>query len=229
MSNTKMLLVLIILLISQLTFAQKLIKPRLKNATDSVYYCLGLDVAKNFKNQGLIPFNFNIFSYAMKAYYNDSKLLISQDSVPIIIQKYFEDLYINQSNKNKEAGKKFLDENKLKPDVITLNSGLQYTVLIDGTGANPILTDNVTINIIGTTVDGINIDNSNKKNKPLTLIVDAGIPAWTEALLLMKEGSKWKLFVPSYLAYGERSPNAIIGPNASLIYEIELISINKSK
>jgi FKBP-type peptidyl-prolyl cis-trans isomerase FklB len=126
--------------------------------------------------------------------------------------------------KNKKEGEAFLAENKKKEGVITLPSGLQYKVIKDGTGKAPTATDTVTTNYRGTLIDGTEFDSSYKRGQPASFPVNGVIPGWTEALQLMKTGSKWQLFIPSNLAYGERGPGAI-GPNAVLVFEIELISV----
>ncbi|PIP36427.1 MAG: hypothetical protein COX20_05870 [Desulfobacterales bacterium CG23_combo_of_CG06-09_8_20_14_all_52_9] len=128
--------------------------------------------------------------------------------------------------KNKVAGKKFLDENRGKKGVKTNPSGLQYQVIKEGTGKIPKETDRVTVNYKGSLIDGTEFDSSYKRGKPATFPVNGVIKGWTEALQLMKEGSKWQLAIPPQLAYGESgTPGGPIGPNATLIFEVELISI----
>jgi FKBP-type peptidyl-prolyl cis-trans isomerase FklB len=131
------------------------------------------------------------------------------------------------AEKNKKEGEAFLAGNKKKQGVITMPSGLQYKIMTDGKGKSPKATDMVTVNYKGTLIDGTEFDSSYKRGQPATFNVNGVIPGWTEALQLMKEGSKWQLFVPSNLAYGERGAGGPIGPNAVLIFEVELISIKK--
>jgi len=126
---------------------------------------------------------------------------------------------------NKAAGQQFLAANKAKEGVVTLPSGLQYKVLKEGTGPKPAATDTVVCNYRGTLVDGTEFDSSYKTGKPASFPVNHVIKGWTEALQLMPVGSKWQLFIPSDLAYGERSPGAEIGPNSTLVFEIDLLSI----
>jgi len=128
----------------------------------------------------------------------------------------------------KAEGEKFLAENKAKEGVKTTESGLQYMVVTEGTGATPKATDTVVTHYTGTTIDGKVFDSSVKRNAPATFPVNGVIKGWTEALQLMKVGAKWKLFIPSELAYGERGAGANIGPNQVLIFEIELLEIKKS-
>lgn len=127
--------------------------------------------------------------------------------------------------KNKKEGEAFLAENKTKPDIKTLPSGLQYKVITEGSGPKPTTNDTVTVNYRGTLIDGTEFDSSYKRGQPATFKVTGVIPGWTEALQLMPVGSKWQLFIPSELAYRERGSGANIGPNAVLIFEVELLSI----
>ena len=127
--------------------------------------------------------------------------------------------------KNKIDGEAFLAENKKKEGVKTLPSGLQYSIIKEGAGKMPKATDTVTVNYKGTLIDGTEFDSSYRRGQPVSFPVNGVIAGWTEALQLMKEGSKWQLFIPSELAYGEKGAGNTIGPNAVLIFEVELISI----
>jgi len=129
--------------------------------------------------------------------------------------------------KNKNEGEKFLAENKSKPGVVTTASGLQYTVIKEGAGAKPKATDKVSVHYKGTLIDGTKFDSSYDRNEPVTFPVSGVIPGWTEALQLMKVGGKYKLFIPANLGYGERGAGDKIGPNATLIFEVELLKIEK--
>jgi FKBP-type peptidyl-prolyl cis-trans isomerase FklB len=133
------------------------------------------------------------------------------------------------SESNKQAGQQFLAANKTKEGVVTLPSGLQYKILKEGTGPKPTATDTVTVNYRGTLIDGTEFDSSYKRSEPTTFGVNQVIKGWTEALQLMPVGSKWQLFIPSDLAYGERSPGAEIGPNSTLIFDVELLSIKEKE
>jgi FKBP-type peptidyl-prolyl cis-trans isomerase FklB len=126
---------------------------------------------------------------------------------------------------NKTEGEAFLAANKTKQGIVTLPSGLQYTILKEGTGPKPTASDSVVCNYRGTLINGTEFDSSYKGGQPLTFPVGGVIKGWTEALQLMPVGSKWQLFIPSQLAYGERGAGADIGPNATLIFEVELLSI----
>ena len=129
------------------------------------------------------------------------------------------------SEKNKADGERFLAENAKKEGVKVLSSGLQYKEITPGTGKSPKTDDTVTTHYKGTLIDGTEFDSSYKRGQPATFPVSGVIPGWTEALLLMKEGAKWQLFVPSNLAYGERGAGQVIGPNATLIFEVELLTV----
>lgn len=128
---------------------------------------------------------------------------------------------------NKTDGETFLAKNKTAVGVTTLPSGLQYKVITAGTGNKPKATDKVSVNYRGTTLDGKEFDSSYKRGKPASFPVDGVIPGWTEALQLMQEGAKWQLFIPPNLAYGEQGAGGVIGPNALLVFEVELLKIEK--
>jgi FKBP-type peptidyl-prolyl cis-trans isomerase FklB len=131
--------------------------------------------------------------------------------------------------KNKKEGDQFLAQNKKKEGVNALASGLQYKIIKPGTGKKPQPTDTVTVQYRGTLIDGTEFDSSYRRGQPATFEVNKVIRGWTEALQLMQEGSKWQLFIPSDLAYGERGAGQQIGPNAALIFEVELLSIQGKK
>ena len=126
---------------------------------------------------------------------------------------------------NKEAGEKFLAENKKDKDVVELASGLQYKVLKQGTGKKPTLTDTITVNYRGTLIDGTEFDSSYKRGEPVSLQLKNVIKGWQEAVPLMPVGSKWRLFVPPSLAYGDKAAGPVIGPNSTLLFDVELLSI----
>jgi FKBP-type peptidyl-prolyl cis-trans isomerase FklB len=131
------------------------------------------------------------------------------------------------AEENKKEGAEFLGENKTKEGVVTLPSGLQYKILTEGTGPKPAATDTVTCNYKGTLINGTEFDSSYKRGQPLSIQVNGVIKGWTEALQLMPVGSKWQLFIPSDLGYGDRASGPVIGPGATLIFEVELLSIQE--
>ncbi len=161
-----------------------------------------------------------------------AKALLTDQEIRDTIAAFQKEMTAKQDErgkKNKKDGEAFLAENKKKEGIKTLPSGLQYKVIKAGTGKKPKLTDTVTTQYRGTLIDGTEFDSSYKRNAPASFPVNGVIPGWTEALQLMEEGAKWQLFVPSNLAYGERGAGTTIGPNATLIFEVELISIQEKQ
>lgn len=200
---------------------------KLDNELDSVSYSLGLNVAKNIKNQGMDKINSDALVRAFQDVFNGKPTLVNDETSSRVLNIYFQNLQAVKTEKDKKAGQTFLDQNKIKAGVISLPSGLQYTILKAGNGQKPKLTDHVTVHYSGTTIDGKEFDSSVKRGKPVTFAVNEVIPGWQEALQLMPAGSKWRIFVPSDLAYGTRGSAPVIGPYATLIFEIELISVEK--
>jgi FKBP-type peptidyl-prolyl cis-trans isomerase len=163
-----------------------------------------------------------------------SKTRLTQDEAKAVLNEVQTEIQKQQQEKaqqaaaaNKTEGEAFLAANKSKDGVVTLPSGLQYKILTAGTGPKPTASDSVKCNYKGTLIDGKEFDSSYKRGQPATFAVGQVIKAWTEALQLMPVGSKWQLFVPSSLGYGERGAGAEIGPNATLIFEVELLSIEE--
>ena len=196
----------------------------------SIGYSQGSSMAGFFKAQS-VDIDSNTMSEAFKAGLNGANPALSEQNMRDIIAGFQKDLAAKQaqhmkemSDKNQKAGEDFLAENKKKEGVVTLPSGLQYKVLKQGTGETPTATDKVKVNYKGMLIDGKEFD---KSQKPAIFQVNRVIPGWTEALQLMKVGSKWEVFIPAKLAYGERGSGPLIGPNSTLIFEIELLSIEK--
>jgi FKBP-type peptidyl-prolyl cis-trans isomerase FklB len=198
-------------------------------------YIIGMDLGKNFQKQE-IEIDADIMTQGIKDGISGRKPLLSEQEVRETLAGFQTEMTAKQmglakkkGEKNKKEGEAFLAENQKKEGVKTLPSGLQYKVIKAGTGNSPKLTDEVTAHYRGTLIDGTEFDNSYRRGKPETLPVNGVIPGWTEALQLMQVGAKWQLFIPSNLAYGERGAGREIGPNAALIFEIELISIQEKK
>ncbi len=201
---------------------------KLNNLTDKISYIIGRDMANNLRKQG-IEIEPEAFVQGMKEVMAGQPASLSQAEVQqamsALQQGMGQKQQVNASD-NKKAGEDFLASNKNKAGVKTLPSGLQYQVLQEGRGKSPAKTDKVTTHYHGTLIDGTVFDSSYERGQPATFPVNGVIAGWTEALQLMKEGAKWRLFIPSELAYGTRGAGEDIGPNATLIFDVELISVH---
>ena len=219
----------ILFLVSQVNAQENLV---LKNQKDKISYIIGMDIGTNLKKQS-IDIDSNILAKGVKDALAGTKPLLTEQEIQETMVAFQKEMMAKQEEigkKNKKEGEAFLPENKKKEGVKTLPSGLQYKVIKAGTGKKPKLSDTVTAHYRGTLIDGTEFDSSYKRGQPATFPVSGGmIPGWTEALQLMEEGAKWQLFIPSNLAYGEKGAGRDIGPNATLIFEIELISIQEKK
>ena len=203
----------------------------LKTKKDKLSYALGMNIGKNLHGQQ-IELDPSLIARGLKDSMTGAKTLLTEDERKTVLteaqneMKQEMDAKMKQeADTNKKAGEDFLAANKSKEGVVTLPSGLQYKVITQGTGAKPTPSDTVVCNYRGTLTNGTEFDSSYKRGQPATFPVSGVIKGWTEALQLMPVGSKWQLFVPSGLAYGERSPAPQIPPNSTLIFEVELISI----
>ncbi len=206
-------------------------KPQLKDQKDKASYSIGYDIGETFKKQK-IELNLDALVAGLKEALSGKEAALSKDEREKTLQAFQKEMMEKQiaaskeaAEKNKAEGEKFLEENKKKDGVKTTASGLQYKVLKEGSGAAPKETDTVVTNYRGTLIDGTEFDSSYKRNEPATFPVNRVIKGWTEALQLMKPGAKYQLFIPSSLAYGERGAGQTIGPNATLIFDVELLSI----
>lgn len=205
--------------------------PELKSDKEKLSYSIGMDIGEKLKQQS-IDVDTELLARGLKDRYGGGKTILTEDEARQAFTEFQKRQMAKQaetmrilSEKNKADGEKFLAENAKKKGVKTLPSGLQYKEITPGKGKSPKATDNVTTHYRGTLIDGTEFDSSYKRGQPATFPVSGVIPGWTEALQLMKEGGKWQLFVPSNLAYGERGAGREIGPNATLIFEVELISV----
>ncbi len=203
----------------------------LNSKKDKVSYTIGVDIGKNLKKQS-IDIDPDILLRGLKDSLSGAKTIMSEQEMQETSTALRQEIMAKQAEevkkigeKNKKEGEAFLEENKKKEGVKTLPSGLQYKVIAEGKGKTPTATDTVTVNYRGTLIDGTEFDSSYKRGQPATFPVNGVIAGWTEALQLMKEGAKWQLFIPSALAYGERGAGGVIGPNATLIFDVELISV----
>jgi FKBP-type peptidyl-prolyl cis-trans isomerase FklB len=193
---------------------------------DSLSYSLGLLVAQNLKSQGFNELEANSLAQGMVAGLEGNPSADDINKANAFVQNYVMKQKAAAGDKNLEEGRKFLEENGKREGVVTLENGLQYEVLKSGTGPSPKATDKVTVHYHGTKIDGTVFDSSVERGQPATFPVNGVIQGWVEALQLMKVGDKWKLFIPSELAYGARGAGGDIGPNAALIFEVELLSID---
>ncbi len=201
--------------------------PQLKDLKDKASYSFGLNIGFNLKRQN-IDLNQEAFMAGIKDAVAGRKPLLSEQEVKETMMAFEKDMQQKQADlakKNTADAEKFLAENKSKEGVKTTASGLQYKVLKEGSGAQPKAADTVTVNYRGTLLDGTEFDSSYKRGQPATFPVGGVIKGWTEALQLMKTGSKFQLFVPANLAYGDRSPGAQIPPGSTLIFEVELMDV----
>ncbi len=203
----------------------------LKDEKEKVSYSIGLDIGNTFKKQNM-DINVDILMAGMRDALGGKTPLLNEDQVRETMTAYSKTMMEAQANKAREAGKKnleigekFLAENKTKEGVKTTPSGLQYKVLKEGSGTPPKETDMVETHYRGTLINGTEFDSSYKRNEPTSFPVNRVIKGWTEALQLMKPGSKYQLFIPANLAYGERGAGQDIGPNETLIFEVELLGV----
>ncbi|MDR0845792.1 MAG: FKBP-type peptidyl-prolyl cis-trans isomerase [Tannerella sp.] len=194
---------------------------------NKISYALGLSIGNNFLNSGIKSINTEDFVRGLKDVLSDTRPEISYDKAKQIIKDYFVELQAGKLEVNKKAGAEFLRINQGKAGVVTLPSGLQYEVLKKGEGAKPSLYDKVKCHYHGTLINGTVFDSSVQRGEPATFGVSQVIPGWVEALQLMNAGSKWRLYIPSDLAYGERGAGEDIEPNSTLVFDVELLDIVK--
>jgi FKBP-type peptidyl-prolyl cis-trans isomerase FklB len=207
----------------------------LKDQKEKLSYVIGVDIGKALEKQG-VQIDPEIVAKGLKDGFSGGKLLMNDQEIQETMTAFQKEMRVKQEaalkqagEKNKKEGEAFLTENKAKEGVKTLPSGLQYKVIKAGSGKKPKATDTVVTHYKGTLLDGTEFDSSYRRNQPATFKVNGVIRGWTEALQLMEEGAKWILYVPSALAYGERGAGGQIGPNATLIFEVELVSIQETK
>lgn len=218
----------IVFLVNQVMAAEE---PVLKDPKDKLSYSIGMNIGKGFKQDG-IDIDPDLLVRGIKDALSGGKALMTDQEILETLSNFQKEMAAKQAalmkelgEKNKKEGETFLAENKKKEGIITLPSGLQYKVIKAGTGKKPKLTDTVTAHYRGTLINGTEFDSSYRRGQPTAFRVNGVIRGWTEALQLMEEGAKWQLFIPSNLAYAERGSGQMIGPNATLIFEIELVSV----
>jgi FKBP-type peptidyl-prolyl cis-trans isomerase FklB len=207
-------------------------KTELKDLREKVSYSIGLNIGKDFKQQD-IDVDADLLAQGIQDAVSGTKPLLTDEQIQETITAFQTEMMSKQEAKTKAAteknlkeGEAFRAENAKKEGVISLPSGLQYKVITEGTGPTPKLDDTVTVNYEGKLPDGTVFDSSYKRGEPATFPVTGVIPGWTEGLQLMKEGAKYEFVIPPTLAYGERGAGPVIGPNATLLFTVELIKIN---
>jgi FKBP-type peptidyl-prolyl cis-trans isomerase FklB len=204
---------------------------QLNTQLDSMSYMIGMDIGKNLKAQS-IEVNADVLAQGLKDVLGDKRTQLTDEQMQVLATEFQNQMVARrektmreQSERNKKEGDTFLAENKKKQGVITLASGLQYKILKKGTGRKPKETETVTVHYRGRLIDGTEFDSSFKRGEPATFPVNGVIRGWTEVLKLMPVGSTWEVYLPPELAYGEQGVGQVIGPNQTLIFEIELLSI----
>ncbi len=207
--------------------------PDLKNQKEKLSYALGMQMGAGLRKQAL-DLDLDTVSKGLSESFNGSKTLLTEDEMRAVLASAQEEHKKKQAALREEKaqatlkeGEKFLAENKNKEGVVTLPSGLQYKILKEGKGDKPDKDEKVVCNFRGTLIDGTEFDSSDKHNGPATFPVKGVIKGWTEALLMMPAGSKWQLFVPPQLGYGQNGAGQRIPPNATLIFEVELLSVKE--
>ena len=218
-----LLIALILLFMFTGTDAQK---NKLKNSNDSLSYAFGISIVNNLNSQNIQKLNTKALAQAFDDFYKE-KAMMSNDDANTMIQKFFQDLEASKHKPIIEEGEKFLAENAKKEGVVVTKSGLQYKVITEGTGNIPTTNDKVEVHYKGILINGTEFDSSYKRGKPAVFGVTQVIKGWTEVLQLMKEGAKYEVYIPYDLAYGERGAGKDIKPFSTLIFTIELISIEK--
>ena len=198
---------------------------KFKGRLEEFSYALGLSIANNLIQSRVKKVDTTIFSEAMNDIFTGKEAQLSSEEANAILKKYLEEQQSSETGKNLEEGINFLADNLKNKEVTETVSGLQYKILKKGTGEKPTLSDKVKCHYEGTLIDGTVFDSSIKRNEPAVFPVNGVIKGWIEALQMMETGSKWKLFIPSELAYGKSGAGNVIGPDATLIFDVELLEI----
>lgn len=201
----------------------------LKSSNDSISYALGVFVSENLKSLGVSKVNFALLNSAITQRLNKQPGLLDMNAANTVLQQAAQLKSQQTAEVEKEKGKEFLVKNKARKEVAETASGLQYEVLVKGTGPVPKKEDTVTAHYKGSLLDGKEFDNSYKHGEPLTIPVAGVIPGWTEALTMMPVGSKWKLYIPSSIGYGDYGAGQDIPGGSTLVFEIELLGIGNKK
>ena len=223
MKRINLLIISVALILSACTNNNTYQKP--ETEMEKVSYSLGVNMASSVKSQGLDSIDANAVAKAFNDVFEGNDLDISEEESMTILQEFFGKIQAEKSAKANEAGAAYLAENGAREEVTTTESGLQYEILVSGDGPKPTTSDQVTVHYHGTLTDGTVFDSSVDRGQPATFGVTQVIKGWTEALQLMSVGDKWKLTIPSNLAYGDQGAGGMIGPGATLVFEVELLGI----
>lgn len=199
----------------------------IRKRMDKISYALGLSIGNNFRASGIKNISSADFTAGLTDVFDEKEPKLTYDEAQQLLNEYFQNLQKERFELNEKAGKEFLTINKNKPGVVELSSGLQYMVLTKGEGSKPTAADSVKCHYHGTTIDGNVFDSSVERGQPAVFGVTQVIPGWVEALQLMETGSKWRLFIPSELAYGAAGAGEAIEPYSTLIFDVELLEIVK--
>jgi FKBP-type peptidyl-prolyl cis-trans isomerase len=199
----------------------------LKTLNDSASYAIGVSVGSFYKQQGISSLNTALVAKAISDIFSNRKTLLDEEGTNAAVTKLINKVQETKSKSTIEAGEAFLSKNKTNPGIKTTATGLQYEVLTEGTGAKPTSTDSVTVNYMGTLIDGTEFDNSYKRGEPVTFQLNRVIPGWTEGVQLMSVGSKYKFYIPHTLGYGIHGAGQTIPGGAVLIFEVELLDVKK--
>lgn len=222
LNNVGFILLIIIALQSCNSIASK--DAKLKNSSDSASYMIGISVGHSLKSQDVPDIDPNLIAKGIQAVMESDSAITAQEA-NMFLNTFFTKLREEKGKKNMDEGLAFLEENKTKEGVIETASGLQYKVLVEGTGISPKPEDRVRCHYRGTLINGKEFDSSYKNGQPAEFQLNRVIPGWTEGLQLMKVGGKYELYIPSQLAYGPRGGGQTIEPNMTLIFEIELLDV----
>lgn len=213
----------LISLISQHNFNR--INMSFEKQVDKFSYALGLSLASNLLQSSIKVVDYQNLFDAIEDVLEGRMPKLSADEANRVIDEYFQNRQASEGSKNLNEGQLFLEKNRENEEVVCLESGLQYQIITQGSGVKPQLSDQVKCHYHGTLIDGTIFDSSVRRNEPAVFPVSGVIAGWVEALQLMNTGSKWRLFIPPHLAYGENGAGGSIGPNSTLIFDVELLEI----
>lgn len=200
-------------------------KPLLKNSIDSLSYAIGMNIGTNMKMQGIDSISSAALNKGIADAMKGNKALMDENTANMTIQQKLQEFMMKKVNLQKDEGRKFLEENKKQPGVVSLPNGIQYKIINQGSGPKPTLEDTIKVHYKGTTIDGNVFDDSYSRGEPIEFPLGSLIEGWKQTLVLMPVGSKWQIFLPSDFGYGDRGAGANIPGGATLIFELELLDV----